>query len=135
MHGYASPAGGHKLKVGFAFVAEFDPKNHLHFIASDARQPELVVLNFTDAKKRWADTACVFDVGDHPWIEKPSAISWWHARCMTPDEIQQGLRSSGLVAHDVVSDEVMVRVWERAQATRNLDVRLVKILRDQGLIQ
>ena len=119
------------IPPGFAFHPELNP--HLHFVASDANEPEVLVLTFT-TRRRFVDTSCVVEVGEHPFVTHQTCVSYYHAQFWATQDIADGVNSGILVPYPPLSPELMIRVLDGAAISRDLDIKYKVFLRSQNLI-
>ncbi len=121
-----------KLGTSFQFNDRSD-NNHLYVVVSDPRQPEVVIMSVT-TKRRFTDTSCELGVGDHPFIQHDSCISYVHAEVIAIAVIEAKLASGDLRLREEFTPSVINRIWEGAERTRNLTNRCTDMLRKQSLI-
>ena len=119
------------LPAGFAFFREDD--EHLHFVGSDANQPQVVVFSLTTV--RWGcDTSCVISKGEHPFVQHPTCVAYYYADIVITQDIAEGVNQGVLSPQMPLSDDLMERVWNGAGRTDQLPLACREILVDQGLI-
>jgi hypothetical protein len=120
------------LPPGFAYFREDD--KHLHFIASSADEPEVLVLSFT-TRHRFVDRSCEIQPGEHPFVTRSTAVSYQHAAVVTTQSVVDALNTGVLTPQPPLSAELMVRVWEGASISRELPLRARLLLGEQDLIE
>ena len=122
------------LKVGACFQFQ-DRANddHLYIVISDPQQSEVVLVGVT-TKRRFADTACELSVGDHPFIQHDSCISYDYAEIISVAAIEAKLAVGDIRPREDFGKAIVRRIWEGAERTRNLSNRCTEMLRQQSLI-
>lgn len=123
-----------RIRVGTAFQFNDRPDDdHLYVVISSTKQPEVVIVSVT-TKRRFTDTACELHAGDHPFIQHDSCISYELAEVIALAAIIDKLNSCDLRLHDDFESQLLQRIWDGAERTRNLSNRCADILRKQSLI-
>ena len=64
----------------------------------------------------------------------PTRIAWEKAVVTTAAHVQDGISTGVYSITDPISKELMQRVWEAADNTRNINRRARNILAEQGLV-
>ena len=122
------------LKVGTCFQFQDRPDDdHLYVVISDPHQTDVILVSVT-TKRRFTDTACELAVGDHPFIQHDSCISYEYAEIVAVATIEAKLVAGDLRLGEDFSKSVILRIWEGAERTRNLSNRCTEMLRLQSLI-
>lgn len=87
------------LPPGFAFFREDD--KHLHFIASNADEPEVLVLSLT-TQYRFTDSACVIQPGEHPFVTRSTSVSYRYGTIVTTQSVAEAANKGLLTRVDPV---------------------------------
>jgi hypothetical protein len=122
------------LKPGMTF--QFDDRagdDHLYVVVSSPSHPEVVIVSLT-TKRRFTDTSCELGVGDHPFIQHASCIAYEFAETISTETLQRKIDDHSIRVRDPMSLEIIGRILDGAERTRNLPNRCSALLRLQGLI-
>ncbi len=122
------------IKVGTAFqFQDRSADHHLYVVISNPQQPHVVLVSVT-TKRRFTDTTCELKVGDHPFIQHDSCIAYEYAEIVEVAAIEAKLATGDIRLREEFAKEMILRIWEGAERTRNLSNRCTEILRGQELI-
>lgn len=93
--------------------------DHLHFICSDsifypASGKECVlVVNISSIKPNLGyDASCVLNIGDHPFVTKPSYVYYLKADILGTDNIERNVADGSFSAHVDCNDETFARIMK-----------------------
>jgi hypothetical protein len=108
---------------------------HLWIIVSDPAQDEdeIVILNLTTAAKHH-DKTCLLDVGDHPFIKRPSAVNYGKGYVVSQAILESRLLRKIIEHRQPISQAVLERIRRGAATSMFLPIGQYKILRAQGII-
>ena len=108
--------------------------NHLHIILSDPKlNPEkIVTVNFT-SRRPDKDQSCLVEVGEHPFLTKPSCINYDN-RLITEEQWKQCLTACSLILNEPLSPSLLKRILQGAAISPYLPLGNHQILVEQGLI-
>jgi hypothetical protein len=122
------------IKVETAFQFQDRPDDdHLYVVISDPQQPRVVLVSLT-TKRRFTDTACELTVGDHPFVQHDSCVAYEYAEIVEVAAIEAKIATGDIRLREEFGKEMILRIWEGAERTRNLSNRCTEILRGQSLI-
>ncbi len=122
------------IKPGMTF--QFDDRagdDHLYVVISSPSQPELVIVSVT-TKRRFTDTSCELNAGDHPFVQHASCIAYEFGEVISTETLQRKIDDHLVRVRDPMSLEIIGRILDGAERTRNLPNRCSALLRLQGLI-
>lgn len=92
------------------------PKEHLFILCCDPvyyphKDIEVVVtVNITSWKDVGGDPACVFDVGDHPFVVHRSFVYYLNTDLTSVFSLRRGIDEGSFKLKEPLSDEMMRRV-------------------------
>jgi hypothetical protein len=114
------------MKLGDAFTMAIPPRfqiSHLFFVISDPLKHDagFVVVNITTNHIR-AGQECVLDVGDHPWIQKKSFLSFRDAMLIDAKKAAsiQGLVGTLVTMHPPLTEKVLNKILDSARTSRSM---------------
>lgn len=122
------------IRVGTTF--HFNDRlneGHLFLIISSPSYPQVVVVNMT-TPKRFSDTSCLLNKGDHPFVEHETCIAYEYAEIISTIELQEKESCKVISIQEPLSSQLLIRIWEGAAMTQHLPLGCTEILRDQNLI-
>jgi len=110
--------------------------NHARVVISnpDSNPNQVVWVNFTGAEGEFRDHSCILEIGDHPWITKQTCISYKDARLVKQSDVDRWVQAGTIKKLVPVSDSVITKILEGAEATEELPGKCQRVLFDQDLI-
>ena len=103
------------MKCGETFLLDDDARGggtlHLHIAISDSDENGKVVIVSVTTERPKSDTMVRLFPGDHPFIDRPSVITYAYSKLMTTAQINALLESGDAKVKELASD----RLVERAQ--------------------
>jgi hypothetical protein len=108
--------------------------SHLWIIISDPRKDaERVVIVSMTSYRADKDQACVLDVGDHPYIRKPTCINYIDAKVVSIAAIESLIASGKVSGHHRCSAALLTRIRAGIPDSR-ITMERYEILVEQGLV-
>src|SRR2546426_1182410 len=99
--------------------------NHFWIVISEVMNGKVLAVNVTDAK-HCQDSPCKIGVGDHPVIEKPSAVHYRKAREFDARLVDDRLAAGTLVRQLAdCTPELLNRIIEGARIADDLTMRFL----------
>ena len=101
------------MKCGFTLLLydddQHDGKPHLHIVISDPDENDKVVLVSVTTERAKSDTMVRLAAGDHPFIERPSVITYAYSKVMACALIRSLVASGDARAKEQASDQLVKR--------------------------
>jgi len=95
------------------------PTKHLHFICCDpVYYPNLVkecvlVVNISSIEEELDfDNSCILDIGDHPFVKRPSSIYYRKAEILGADSISRNIAEGNFTVHQPCKDIVFNKILD-----------------------
>jgi hypothetical protein len=122
------------MKLGDAFTMAIPPRfqiSHLFFVISNPLNHDtgFVVVNITTNHIR-AGEECFLDVGDHPWIQKKSFLSFRDSMLIDAKKAApiQGLIGTLVTMHPPLTAIVLKKIVDSAKISRSIPQTLKAFL-------
>jgi hypothetical protein len=100
------------MKPGDTFMIddENETKEHLHVVLSEPSATGEVVTVSICTRHRWSEVLVALEVGDHPFITRPSFASYRHARIRKCEAIANALKSGSARSKTPITDPLLRRL-------------------------
>ncbi len=85
-------------------------RGHLHIILTNSCANESHLLVPVCSRRNGEDPACFLGEGDHPFIRRPSYISYFHAQIQKSDLISKKLRDGSITYRGFLDERVFALV-------------------------
>lgn len=123
------------MKAGDVFLLDGVADIHCWIIISDpAIDPIRVLLvNFT-SYDRFADQACILEVGDHPFIKHRTCVNYPMAREASNADLDVLRERGRLIMLESLSPALLQRIRVGAMESVDMELALADILIEQGLV-
>lgn len=121
------------MNAGDTFLFAVD--KHLWMIISDPEQDprQVLIVMFNTLRDRRHDPACVLDIGDHPFINRPTWVNYRLARVTSINALSKLETNGGLTRREPLSAEVLRRIRIGAAESDRLAYEYFGLLDAQGL--
>lgn len=119
------------------FQGSSDELKHLFFILTDPcidyeanRSEMLLLVNCSSIHegKRYDDT-CVLEIGEHPFIKKPSYIYYKQARIEHLKTIEEGIEQKRFIKKEIINDELYRRMVAGLFKSRDVERKYLRFLK------
>lgn len=100
------------MRPGDTFMIddEDETKEHLHVVLTEPTfEGELVTVSIC-TRHRWSEALVPLEIGDHPFITRPSFASYRHARIRKCEAIANALRNGSARPKEPVSKQLLNRL-------------------------
>ncbi|MBX9678955.1 MAG: hypothetical protein K2X38_09325 [Gemmataceae bacterium] len=122
------------MKHGDTFIRK-DRDKHLWIVLSDPLlDPDKVLLVNVTTINGTKETACVLDVGDHPWIAYTSCVHYLKSEVTSHDLLCAAKDGGAFLLQEPLAPSVLRRVLDGAAESIYLSLDRADILINQGLI-
>ncbi|WP_372993072.1 hypothetical protein [Sulfitobacter sp.] len=103
------------LAIGTAFLVPSGPAEYLHLNIVGTAQiepPDMRLLIPISSIKDgvFHDQTCVLDVGEHPFITKPSFVFYRHIQQRSATKISMCLENGDFIAKDSASEALIAKI-------------------------
>ena len=124
------------MNAGDTFQLAGAADRHLWIIISDpAIDPNQVLfVNLTTYDPR-EDQTVVLNVGDHPFIQHRTCVSYSRARVATNFQLEQLKNAQRLIPHASVTAKLLQRLRDGAALSSRIKMGHLELLQNQGLIE
>ena len=123
------------MQPGFAFrFGDGHDGDHIWVVISDTNEELVLIVNLTTHRPPRSDSSCLLQPGDHPAIRHETCIAFEWARRVRRADILAGIQNGDLRSETSMSKEVMTRIWDGAQVTRQLKLGYREFLKAQNII-
>ncbi len=86
------------------------PTDHLFIVCNDTCELGLnLLVNISSVFER-CDKTCILDVGDHPFVKRPSFVFYARAGIYRATALRHGFESGKIRPKDDLSEQVFIRV-------------------------
>ena len=106
---------------------------HLHFVCNDPvyypqKDKECVLLvNISSIKSGVPlDSTCILNIGDHPFVSKPSFIYYKKAEIFSVVGIEQQIAEGSYTLREDCSDEVFTRILAGFELSEDVALKVYK---------
>ncbi len=126
------------MKIGDTFLIEEPSESldtHLWIVLSDPSKDsdEVLIVNITNLK-RPSDPSCKLEIGDHPWLIKPSCVNYGDPKVVSHAWLQRLLDKGLLGTRDPLTPDLLERVLNGASNSTRMKLVHARILESQGLL-
>ena len=124
------------MKAGDTFfLAGGAADRHLRVIISDPTiNPDRVIFVSMTSYDVTKEEVCLLDVGDHPFVKHKTCIAYASAKEAGLQALLQ-LRDAGQLRPDIpVSSEILKRIRRGASLSKDIKLKYLELMLDQGLL-
>ena len=93
----------------FFFADEDDDEGHLHVIITQPTQDGRVITVTVTTRHKKSDALVPLEVGDHPYIKRPSVLTFAYARVKTITEIDSVIANRDAKRGDPMDEKFLRR--------------------------
>lgn len=109
------------------------PTDHLHFVCCDlvfypkqAKECVLLVNISTIKQDIDYDLTCIVEVGDHPFVTRPSYIYYRKADIFGADSLSRNVAEGAFQVHQPCSDELFTRILNGFDISEDVRLKVKK---------
>ena len=124
------------MKAGDTFfLAGGAADRHLRVIISDpTKNPDRVIFASMTSYDVTKEDVCQLNVGDHPFVKHKTCVAYASAKEAALKDLLQ-LRDAGQLRSDIpVSSEILKRIWRGASLSKDIKLKYLELMLDQGLL-
>lgn len=115
------------------YFTDCNDGGHLHIIIAGCAQADTVVVNIT-SKQRYSDTSCVIHESEHECLTHDTVIAWQYSMVMPVAHLNHMAYVGEIELKSRVSGDLLGKILDGAQRTRNLPLDCKALLESQSLI-
>ena len=116
------------------FLKDKNINDHLFVIISDpAINDEQVVFVSMTSEKEYKEKFCLISVGEHPYVSKPTCISYFHAKKATLNQLVKWESAGDIVLDVPVSSALLIRIRRGVPLSNEMPIGLAAIIARQRL--
>lgn len=107
--------------------------DHVRIVISDPTFDEVVIVGLTTLRKR-SDRSCLFQKGDHEFIEHETCVAYEYAEVIHVEELRKRLQDGQARERQPATRHMLGKIWYGAASTNRMPLKCLKILQEQSRI-